>query len=137
MVRAAIKSDEQAIFDLASQLAISFVVERDAFTASFHEILRNDEIYLPVAENSGDVVAYLLGYRQPTFYANGPIAWVQEMVVAAKHRRQGVGKLLMSNFERWAVAQKCQLVSLATRRAAQFYKAVGYDESATYYRKRL
>jgi GNAT superfamily N-acetyltransferase len=136
-VRKANESDEQAIFDLASQLATSFVVERDAFTASFQEILQRAEIYLPVAEISGCVIAYLLGYRQPTFYANGPVAWAQEIVVAPEHRRRGAGKLLMHDFERWAAGQKCQLVSLATRRAAQFYKALGYDESATYFRKRL
>ena len=31
----------------------------------------------------------------------------------------------------------CALVALATRRAAPFYRAAGYEESATYFRKVL
>jgi hypothetical protein len=41
----------------------------------------------------------------------------------------------MSAFEQWAVAQGCALVALATRRAAPFYRALGYEESAVYFRK--
>jgi hypothetical protein len=41
----------------------------------------------------------------------------------------------MSAFERWAEGQGCALVALATRRAAAFYRAVGYEESAVYFRK--
>jgi hypothetical protein len=40
----------------------------------------------------------------------------------------------MSAFEQWAAAQGC---ALATRRAAPFYRALGYEESATYFRKVL
>jgi hypothetical protein len=42
---------------------------------------------------------------------------------------------LMSAFEQWAAAQGCALIALATRRAAPFYRALGYEESATYFRK--
>jgi len=43
----------------------------------------------------------------------------------------------MSGFEQWAAARDCALVALATRRAAPFYRALGYEESASYYRKIL
>jgi hypothetical protein len=43
----------------------------------------------------------------------------------------------MSAFEEWASGQGCVLVALATRRAAPFYRALGYEESATYFRKVL
>ena len=43
----------------------------------------------------------------------------------------------MDAFERWATAQGCALVALATRRAAPFYRALGYEESAAYSRKVL
>jgi hypothetical protein len=43
----------------------------------------------------------------------------------------------MRALERWAAVQGCALVALATRRAAPFYRAVGYEESATYFRKVL
>jgi hypothetical protein len=41
----------------------------------------------------------------------------------------------MSAFEQWAAARGCALIALATRRAAPFYRALGYEESATYFCK--
>jgi hypothetical protein len=43
----------------------------------------------------------------------------------------------MSAFERWAAGHGCTLVALATRRAAPFYRALGYEDSAAYLRKVL
>jgi GNAT superfamily N-acetyltransferase len=80
-------------------------------------------------------VSYLLGFCHLTFYANGPVGWVEEVVVRGHDRGQGIGGALMSAFEQWAAAQGCALVALATRRAAPFYRAVG--ESATCFRKVL
>ena len=48
-----------------------------------------------------------------------------------------LGRALMSTFEQWAAAQGCGLIALATRRAAPFYRALGYAESAVYFRKVL
>ena len=44
---------------------------------------------------------------------------------------------LMSAYEQWATSRDCALVALATRRAAPFYRALGYEESAIYHRKIL
>ena len=52
-------------------------------------------------------------------------------------RRQGIGEALMCEFEGWARSRECRLVALATRRAAAFYGAIGYEESAVYFRKVL
>ena len=43
----------------------------------------------------------------------------------------------MDAFEQWAAAEGCALIALATRRAAPFYRALGYEESAAYFRKVL
>jgi hypothetical protein len=43
----------------------------------------------------------------------------------------------MNAFEAWAVTEGCALVALATRRAAPFYRALDYEESAAYFRKLL
>ncbi len=52
-------------------------------------------------------------------------------------RGRGIGRILMDAFERWAATEGCALVALATRRAGPFYRALGYEESATYFRKVL
>jgi hypothetical protein len=43
----------------------------------------------------------------------------------------------MQAFEAWAQTREARLVALATRRAAPFYQAIGYEESAIYFRKLL
>ena len=40
-------------------------------------------------------------------------------------------------FEKWASKRGSKLVGLATRRAAPFYKGLGYEESAVFFRKLL
>jgi len=57
--------------------------------------------------------------------------------VRDQYRGLGVGRVLMSEFEQWAARRGCALVALATRRAASFYRALGYEESAVYFRKVL
>ena len=83
------------------------------------------------------IIGYCLGFDHYAFYANGRIAWVEEITVKESVRRRGVGKVLMENFEEWSSKRGNRLVALATRRAASFYKSVGYEESARYFRKLL
>jgi GNAT superfamily N-acetyltransferase len=60
-----------------------------------------------------------------------------EVFVRRQDRGHGTGRALMSAFEQWAADQGCVLVALATRRAAPFYRPLGYEESATYHHKVL
>jgi GNAT superfamily N-acetyltransferase len=65
------------------------------------------------------------------------VAWVEEVFVRGQDRGRGIGRALMSAFERWAAARDCGLIALATRRAAPFYRALGFEESAVYLRRIL
>jgi GNAT superfamily N-acetyltransferase len=82
-------------------------------------------------------VGYLLATSHPAFHANGPVAWVEEVMVVARARGTGVGRQLMAAAEDWARARGAAYVALATRRAAPFYQALGYEDSATYFKKPL
>lgn len=136
-VRRATPDDVDRVFSLASDLATSFEVEERTFKASYRRVVTDDHALLLVVEDNKEVVGYCLGFDHVTFFANGRVAWVEEMMVSSSHRRKGVGRSLMAAFERWSAARGAKLVALATRRAAEFYRAVGYEESATYFRKML
>ena len=86
---------------------------------------------------AGAVAGYLLASTHLTFLANGSVCWVEEVMVAPPLRRSGVGAALMAYAERWAHARGAAYVSLASRRAGAFYAALGYDDSATFFRKDL
>jgi GNAT superfamily N-acetyltransferase len=136
-IRNAVPNDADALFALVEQFATSFKPERDAFDVSFSHLLSDDSACLNLAETDGRVVGYCLGLDHYTFHANGRVSWVEEISVRADFRGQGIGRALMESFEAWAVGRKSGLVALATRRAASFYEALGYKESAAYFRKLL
>ena len=149
VVRRAAPSDAAAIaaplFELVVEFATSFAPERGPFEASLALILGDETAWLGVAEaGAGEAGAggkplagYCLGFDHAAFYANGRVAWVEEIMVREDARRLGVGAALMSSFEAWAAARGDRLVALATRRAAPFYTTLGYEDSATYFRKLL
>jgi GNAT superfamily N-acetyltransferase len=113
-------------------------MDDDAFKESFVRTKDGEDAQILVAVNEfGLLVGYLLGFVHDTFFANGAVAWIEEMYVTETSRRSGVGEALVREFETWARAREAKLVALATRRAASFYTAIGYEESATYFRRML
>lgn len=139
-IREARPEDAGAVAELAGGLALSFAFRRDRFEKNYAVLLGDEHARLLVAAGVGaatTALGYLLGFEQLTFYANGPVGWVEEVYVTGGRRASGVGRALMGEFERWAAERGCALVALATRRAAPFYRALGYEESATYFRKIL
>ena len=138
-IREARPEDAGAVAELARGLAVSFAFRWDRFEKNYAAVLGDERTRLLVAAGAGQgkCLGYLLGFEHLTFYANGPVGWVEEVYVTGERRAGGVGRALMDEFERWAAGRDCALVALATRRAAPFYRALGYEESAIYFRKML
>jgi GNAT superfamily N-acetyltransferase len=136
-IRPAKLSDTDALFYLARSFATSFTVERSAFEMSLGRLLQSSDALVEVASDGDRVLGYVLGFDHHTFYANGRVAWVEEIMVSEENRRHGIGRQLMERFEQWARSRQSNLIALATRRAAPFYLSLGYDESAIYFRKLL
>jgi GNAT superfamily N-acetyltransferase len=124
-------------FGSPRDLATSFEVEIEAFAKSFRGALNSSSSEVLVAEAGESIVGYVLGLHHPAFYANGKVSWMEEIFVEESSRRLGIGEQLMSVFESRAQDRGSRLVGLATRRAASFYTAIGYQESAIYFRKFL
>ena len=135
IIRVASPADADAVLSLAREFASSFAVEEQSFRQAFGELLSDGSACVRVAALHGLVVGYVLGFEHLTFFANGRVAWVEELMVAEAHRRKGVGAGLMNAVTGWAVDRGCRMIALATRRAADFYSALGYEASATYFRK--
>ena len=85
---------------------------REPFEASFVSLSRDKDALLVSAEIDGETIAgYLLAHCPGTFPANGPVARVEEVTV--------------------------EEVTLASRRAGAFYRALRYQDSATFFKKTL
>ena len=136
-VRRAGLQDAQWVFPLTQDMATSFAVDRAAFNSSFSDILQRDDAVVLLAHDANEIVGYLLGFDHLAFYANGRVAYVEEVAVIENRRREKIGDLLMHAFEEWASVRGARLVTVATRRASAFYLSVGYEETASLFRKIL
>ena len=136
-VRPAVSQDREGVWPLARGFATTFRLREDAFAASFEAIIHHDDALLIVAERGDGIVGYLLAHCHRTFLANGPVGWVEELMVDEPWRRKGVGEALISAAETWSAAKGAAYIALASRRARMFYEAIGFEESATFFRKTL
>ena len=95
-VRGARGADAGAVARLAGELAQSFA---EKFDLSYPALLTSEDACLLVAADGDDCVGYVLGFRHLTFFANGPVGWVEELLVTQDYRGRGLGRALMSAFE--------------------------------------
>jgi GNAT superfamily N-acetyltransferase len=137
LIRQATIGDGDSVWPLARDFATSFTPQRDAFDSAFSALVSHPETLLCVAEVRERVVGYLLGSSHVTFLANGRVCWVEEVMVSAEQRRLGIGRALMLTAEHWAAEIGAAYVSLASRRAGDFYEALGYEDSAVFFKKTL
>ena len=136
VVRAAQPADREHVWPLAHDFATSFQPERASFDASFDALLAAPQTLVLVAETPQlGIVGYLLANSHLTFLANGPVAWVEELMVDQQVRRTGVGRALMTAAEDWSRAINAAYMALASRRSRDFYLALGYQDSAVFYKK--
>ena len=134
-VRRARPGDAPQVWPLVRDFAVSYAPERRIFERSFADLLARADTLVLVTEEDSAILGYLLAAWHGTLFANGPVAWVEELMVAPRERGRGVGRALLTAAERWAHAVPCAYLALASRRAGPFYEALRYDPSATYYRK--
>ena len=79
-VRPATAADREAVFGLATRFATSFSVERESFDESFEQILALPTALLIVADDGGELHGYALAFVHPTFFANAPVVWLEEVI---------------------------------------------------------
>jgi GNAT superfamily N-acetyltransferase len=136
-VRRARAEDGPEVWPLVKDFAVSYEPEKRVFERSFTNLLSRPDTLVAVADEGGSIIGYLLASWHGTFFANGPVAWVEELMVAQPARGSGVGRALVAEAERWARSVPCAYLALASRRAGAFYEALTYEPSATYFRKTL
>lgn len=136
-VRYAQLTDAEAVFALLRQFATSYQPRRSAFDQNFELLLSAmtyDETDLFVAEapeDAGAVVGYALAHRFPVLYANGPVSELCELVVDEPHRGRGAGRALVEAVIARARTAGAVELTVPTRRAQDYYRKFGFQETAT------
>src|SRR5262249_20283937 len=94
-----------------------------------------------VAGEGGEVLAFCPAHLFDGIQEDRPLVRLSVLVVSARARRRGLGRALMDEAERWALAAGAGRVviasGLARADAHAFYEALGYVHNARRYVKRL
>jgi GNAT superfamily N-acetyltransferase len=138
-IRPARAADRESVRPLAVALATSTEPTRAQFDSTFDDLLAAPERILLIAEaDDRRVVGYAMAFAHRAFHSDGPLVWVEEVIVDPDQRGHGIGRALMTAVEAWARNEiEATYIALATRRASPFYEALGYEASATYFKRVL
>lgn len=132
-IRRATKDDAEAITNLYRELntlsPVSVLPERISAVAN------SNNTYLLVCDDAGEIIATaLVCLCQDVMFDNQPFALVENVVVNADYKREGIGKSMMDYIEAFCLEQDCSKIMLQTssgnRGARDFYTAMGYDPDA-------
>jgi GNAT superfamily N-acetyltransferase len=133
-IRTARTSDASAIAELTIQLgyevAPALVAERLARMTA-----RGDQQFL-VAELDGDVMGWV-HVAVMEYVESGAFVVIGGLVVDRRHRKQQIGRRLMTEAEAWARGHRCSIVRLSSSafrtEAHRFYEHLGYANIKTQY----
>jgi GNAT superfamily N-acetyltransferase len=134
-IRTARTQDLRPLLELVRQFPTPTPPDAATYERTFHAKIQDPASRVAVIEKDGSLCGYISGSRYSAFYANGDTAWVDEILVTEACRAQGMGRLLMQDFESWARGSGCVLVGLATAGARSFYEHLGYGSKAGYFKK--
>lgn len=137
VIRPARRSDADRLFPLVEQFATSYRPDRGAFDRHLPLLLASDHADCLVAEAGDDLLGYALAFRLLTLYANGIVVELQELMVAPEHRGRGIGRRLVQAILDRARAAGAIEVTVPTRRARAYYLRLGFEETATYLKRRV
>ncbi|MEV7323826.1 GNAT family N-acetyltransferase [Streptomyces sp. NPDC093970] len=135
-VRDATPADADDVYRLLSAFVTSYRPDRAVFDAvTFPRVIEaasaSGAEFL-VAEQDSCVVGYLLAVRMPTLFAGGTVLELLELTVDEPVRGRGTGSALIRAAQAKARAAKDVEVTVPTRRAADFYRALGFKETAVH-----
>ena len=109
--------------------------DRDQMARLVERISEDEQKYLLVAVNSenGDIAGSLLGVVFEDICGDcRPILLVENVAVLEEYHRQGIGRMMFDEIERWGREMDCHyemLVSGMNRVGAhKFYEGIGFEQ---------
>ena len=105
----------------------------------FAEIRVDPKQKLFVAELQGEVVGTIELLIIPNLSHNGtPFAFLENLIVTEKHRRRGLGRMLLEHAVRLAEESGCHMVELCSdvrrKEAHKLYSSMGFEAQAYCFR---
>ncbi|MDN4475889.1 GNAT family N-acetyltransferase [Demequina sp. SYSU T00192] len=136
-IRAATFRDAAVLASFAADLALGAPPAPDGVTGALAALVGQYGVGAFLAELDGEPVGYVVVHRVPALFAGGVVAVVEEIYVVPERRGRGIGAALMERAEEASAAWEVAYVCVATSRAVDFYKALGYEPTARFLKKGL
>lgn len=140
----AAQTDLDAMADLLAELfslEADFTPDRTKQLAALRWILDHPALgRLFVLRDDARVVGMANALISISTAQGGPVAMLEDVVIAASHRGGGHGRRLVEHVLRWAAGEGMQRVTLLADRdntaALEFYRRLGFEESAMVVRRK-
>jgi PhnO protein len=133
--RIALPSDLQTVFSLICELESSGdeTMDFDAFALVYLKNCEDPGTYYLLAEEEGETLGFGSMHVQQLLHHCGPVAEVQELIVAENSRGGGVGKQLLAALEDEAKLRGCRQIELCCNmkrlESNEFYGRRGYKKT--------
>ena len=138
-LRDATLSDSTVIAALVSQLG--YATAAADMKGRLELLLQHPEHSMVVAEISDEVVGMIAAQVGPALEFNGTYGRITGLVVDARWRGRGIGRLLMNHMESWCKNRGAHSLILTSGNhrldAHKFYAAIGYNATGLRFIKRL
>lgn len=135
-VREATVEDVAEIYALACELAKAVgdaPPREEAVRERLEELLEEPRACVLVAEGEGGVVGAVSLWVKPDLAHGDAVVEVPMLAVDERHRREGVGRLLMAEVRSVAARNGTTLIELVATRAnvaaREFYRSLGFVEA--------
>jgi GNAT superfamily N-acetyltransferase len=136
VIRKAAEADIPKLLPLMRELA-EFEKYAEDFAVT-EEVLREQgfrrsppDFHCLIAEEAGELVGLLVYYFVLFTYRVKPNLIIKELYIAKRHRREGVGKLLMKAVAREAARARCGMIKWWVAKwnepGIEFYKRLGAE----------
>jgi ribosomal protein S18 acetylase RimI-like enzyme len=134
--REATEEDAGEIYALACELAGAVgdaAPDEGAVRARLEQLIREPGARVFVVESEGEVAGVVSLWIKPDLAHGDAVVEVPMLAVSEGHRRNGVGKLLMSRVREVATEHDASIIELVATRAnvaaRDFYKTLGFVEA--------
>jgi GNAT superfamily N-acetyltransferase len=131
-VRPATGSDAAEVARLCTELGYS--VSEEVMHGRLGQLLNSPAHLVVVAQRESALRGWICGERRVSL-ESGTRVEISGLIVDPSLRRSGIGRLLVSEIERWALSQDCQEVmvrsNVARLESHPFYESLGYKRAKT------
>ncbi len=140
-IRSCVNGDFASVFALLEQLWPDKSLNREALQAVYEQALKSENQKFVVGSIDAEIVGFCSLTIKNNLWQAGNLGHIDELIVDAKHRGQGIGQKLMAEITEIAKENHCKRIELDSafhrKGAHQFYESLGYLNRAFLFSKEM